>query len=198
MVCLGMAADPSRFQLDRAGDAPLGAQLAAKLRGLIEAGELAPGDGLPSLRAMAQAAAVNVNTVRAVYSKLENDGLVQTEHGRGTYVARPGTGRVARRELRRQIALLEAALAAHPPPPSEAPGARGGASTGAGLLSELELEEVRDRLRDRLFELDRQRAEVLRRLEHLEEPEAAAGRPSTPSVSGARIRWVGIGLRPAD
>ncbi len=88
-----MAADPTAYRLDRAGDAPLGAQLAAKLRGLIEKGELAPGDGLPSLRAMARAAAVNVNTVRAVYSKLENDGIVQTEHGRGTYVARPGAGR---------------------------------------------------------------------------------------------------------
>jgi DNA-binding transcriptional regulator YhcF (GntR family) len=196
MVCLRMPRDPTAFRLDRAGHAPLGAQLAAKLRGLIETGELAAGDGLPSLRAMARAAAVNVNTVRAVYSKLENDGLVQTEHGRGTYVARPGAGRGARRELRRQIALLEAALAAHPPPPSEAAGARSGTSPGAGLLSELELEQVRDRLRDRLLELDRQRAEVLRRLEHLEEPEAASQRPSpqrpsTPSVSGARIRWVG-------
>jgi DNA-binding transcriptional regulator YhcF (GntR family) len=192
------AVDPTAFRIARDGEVPVGAQLAAKLRASIESGDLEPGDRLPSLRTLAAAAGVNVNTVRSVYSMLENQGLVRTEHGRGSFVTRAAPGRVTRHELRRQIAMLEAALVTHPPPPSEAAGARSGSPAGAGLLSEVELEQARDGLRDRLRELDRQRAEVYRRLEHLEdEPEPATERPSSPSVSGARIRWVGLELRPA-
>jgi hypothetical protein len=57
---------------------------------------------------------------------------------------------------------------------------------------------VRDRLVVRLRELDVQRAEVLQRLGELgaeDEPavaaEAIAPRRATPSLAGARIRWVG-------
>ena len=193
-----MAAAEIDFRLVRGGDTPVGAQLAAKLRDAIESRALESGDRLPSLRTLAIAAGVNVNTVRSVYSRLENEGLVRTEHGRGSFVAVPAPGRLARQELRRQIAQLEAALVAYPPPPNEGQAPSSSSVGGPGLLSEVELERVRDRLRDRLLDLDVQRADVLRRLEHLEEePEPSSERRSTPSVSGARVRWVGLGLRPA-
>jgi len=53
----------------------------------MAAGELGPGARLPSVREMAAATGVNANTVRAVYARLEAEGLVATEHGRGTFVA---------------------------------------------------------------------------------------------------------------
>ena len=73
--------------LDRSSDVPLGTQLAWKLRGAVATGALAPGDRLPGVREMAEAAGVNVNTVRAVYARLGEQGLIASEHGRGTFVA---------------------------------------------------------------------------------------------------------------
>ena len=72
--------------MDREAEVPLGTQLAWKLRRLIETGELGAGDRLPSVRDAAAAAGVNVNTVRSVYGRLESEGLVSSEQGRGTFV----------------------------------------------------------------------------------------------------------------
>ena len=75
------------FQADAASELPVGVQLAWRLRALIAAGRLEPGEKMPSVRTMAGWAEVNVNTVRAVYARLEDEGLVETRHGRGSYVA---------------------------------------------------------------------------------------------------------------
>jgi hypothetical protein len=40
------------------------------------------------VRELAGATGVNANTVRAVYARLEAEGLVTAEHGRGTFVSR--------------------------------------------------------------------------------------------------------------
>src|SRR3954471_15292040 len=84
---------PPSIRLDRDSELPLGVQLAWHLRAAMAAGELGPGARLPSVREMAAATGVNANTVRAVYARLEAEGLVETEHGRGTFVAgEPGGG----------------------------------------------------------------------------------------------------------
>ena len=178
---------------------PLGAQLADRIRAAVESGPLTTGDRLPSVRELADVAGVNVNTARAVYARLESEGLVRSEQGRGTFIAAGGAagGPATRRELHRQIAELEAALVRLPPPPLAQEGATVLPSPGrAALLSTADLRDVRDSLLVRLRELDAQRAEVMQRLEELgaEELEAedqAAPRRSTPSLAGARIRWVG-------
>ena len=74
------------IKLDRASELPLGVQLAWHLRAAVASGELQPGERLPSVREMAAASGVNANTVRAVYARLEAEGAVATEHGRGTFV----------------------------------------------------------------------------------------------------------------
>jgi DNA-binding transcriptional regulator YhcF (GntR family) len=78
--------------LDRDADVPVGTQLAWALRARILAGALAPGDRLPALHQLADDAGVNVNTVRAVYQRLEHDGLVTTRHGSGTFVSAAAVG----------------------------------------------------------------------------------------------------------
>jgi DNA-binding transcriptional regulator YhcF (GntR family) len=75
-----------KIQLDRGSELPLGVQLAWHLRAAVAAGELKDGERLPSVREMAGASGVNANTVRAVYARLEAEGVVATEHGRGTFV----------------------------------------------------------------------------------------------------------------
>jgi len=75
--------------LDRDADVPIGVQLAWALRARIRGGTLAPGARLPALQRLAQDLGVNPNTVRAVYARLEQDGLVATRHGSGTFVCDP-------------------------------------------------------------------------------------------------------------
>jgi DNA-binding transcriptional regulator YhcF (GntR family) len=181
--------------VDRGAGVPVGAQLAARIRGALRDGALAPGDRLPSVRELADAAGVNVNTARAVYARLEAEGIARSEQGRGTFVSGASSDEAAtRRELRRQIAQLEAALARLPPPPVLADERPPAGRPGPALLSTDALAEVRDGLLVRLSELDAQRAAVVARLEQLGAEDAlteAPSRRSTPSRAGARIRWVG-------
>jgi DNA-binding transcriptional regulator YhcF (GntR family) len=184
------------LSVDRRADVPLGAQLASRIRSAVRDGTLAPGDRLPSVRDLADSAQVNVNTARAVYARLESQGVVRSEQGRGTFVAGPPRGDAAtRRELHAQIGQLEAALARLPPPPTLAnETGRAGTRPAPALLTTEGLQAVRDELVARLTELDAQRAAVLQRLQQLGVEEALpdpGSRRATPSLAGARIRWVG-------
>src|SRR5205085_7666481 len=79
--------DPARFELHRDADIPLGTQLAWILRSRIAARALPPGSRLPGAKELAEQAGVNVNTVRSVYSRLEDEGLLDVVHGKGTFVS---------------------------------------------------------------------------------------------------------------
>jgi GntR family transcriptional regulator len=180
------------LSVDRGAEVPLGTQLAWRLRQLVDEGGLRPGDRLPSVRELAIEAGVNVNTARSVYGRLENEGLVSSEQGRGTFVA--GAEKTTRVQLRRQIAELEGELSRRSPLPAEPGGFPTGGGAGGRLPSTEELRGIRDRLNDRLFELDAERADVLRRLAELELPEAPAAESrhaSSSTLRGARVRWVG-------
>lgn len=86
---------PLDLSVDRHSDVPLATQLAWKLRTLVATGALRPGDRLPGVREVADAAGVNVNTVRSVYGRLEEEGVVSSQHGRGTFVAADATPQAA-------------------------------------------------------------------------------------------------------
>ena len=73
--------------VDRQSEVPLGTQLIWKLRTLITTGALPPATRLPGIREVAEVAGVNSNTVRSVFARLEEQGLLVSEHGRGTFVA---------------------------------------------------------------------------------------------------------------
>jgi GntR family transcriptional regulator len=73
--------------VDRDAEIPIGVQLAWALRTRIRDGVLTPGDRLPGLREVAEATNVNVNTVRTVYQRLEQEGLIDSQQGSGTFVA---------------------------------------------------------------------------------------------------------------
>src|SRR5271163_925585 len=73
--------------IDREAEVPIGVQLAWALRTRIGDGRFKPGEQLPGLRDLARVTGVNVNTVRAVYQRLEQEGLVDSQQGSGTFVA---------------------------------------------------------------------------------------------------------------
>lgn len=72
--------------LDREAEVPLGTQLAWILRSRIASGDLTVGERLPGARELADLAEVNVNTVRSVYARLEEEGILHAAHGKGTFV----------------------------------------------------------------------------------------------------------------
>jgi GntR family transcriptional regulator len=52
----------------------------------VAAGELTPGDALPSVRSLARSLRVNPATVVRAYRDLATDGFVDVRHGQGTFI----------------------------------------------------------------------------------------------------------------
>jgi DNA-binding transcriptional regulator YhcF (GntR family) len=74
-------------QVDRdSGVAPF-EQIRAGVVAAIDAGELGPGDRLPTVRALADELGLAPNTVARAYRELEADGVVETRGRHGTRVA---------------------------------------------------------------------------------------------------------------
>src|SRR6266849_6563324 len=59
------------------------------IRGLIEAGQLQPGDAVSSERELAKVHAVSLMTARHALAGLEREGIVSRRRGAGTFVAPP-------------------------------------------------------------------------------------------------------------
>ena len=73
-------------RIDPRSPTPLYAQISTRLRMAIAAGELCPGDALPSVRQLASQLRINPATVVQAYRDLESEGLVATRQGAGTFV----------------------------------------------------------------------------------------------------------------
>jgi len=72
--------------IDPRSPTPLYEQIAARVRVAVAAGELGPGDALPSVRSLARELRVNPATVVQAYRDLAIDGFVDMRHGQGTFV----------------------------------------------------------------------------------------------------------------
>lgn len=73
-------------QINPRSATPLYAQIATRIKGAIAAGSLQPGDGLPSVRQLAQQLLINPATVVQAYRELEAEGFVEMRQGAGTFV----------------------------------------------------------------------------------------------------------------
>lgn len=69
------------------GKVPIYRQVIDQIRSSIAAGKLDVGDPLPSVRALATELVVNPNTVAKAYAALVRDGVLQSQQGRGYFVA---------------------------------------------------------------------------------------------------------------
>ena len=68
---------------------PLYEQIGQQLQALIEDGAILPGDQLPTTRQLAVKLGINFNTVARAYRLLDQEGLISTQPGRGTFVLDP-------------------------------------------------------------------------------------------------------------
>lgn len=83
-------------RIDPRSPTPIYAQIAERIRVAVAAGELAKGDGLPSVRALASRLRVNPATVVQAYRELEQEKLVEMRQGAGTFILDMSTDARAR------------------------------------------------------------------------------------------------------
>jgi GntR family transcriptional regulator len=70
-----------------ASGVPIYVQLRDQFARAIQAGVLRPGDQMPTMRQVAVALRIDLNTVRHAYDELERAGALTLERGRGSFVA---------------------------------------------------------------------------------------------------------------
>ena len=97
--------------IDPRSPTPLYAQIASRLRLAVAAGELRPGEVLPSVRALAARLRVNPATVVQAYRDLETEGFVEMRQGAGTYVRDVQDERRASERAHQAVALVRRMVA---------------------------------------------------------------------------------------
>jgi len=73
----------------RSNGVPIYVQLRDQLLHAIGAGAAGPGDQMPTMREVAVALKVDLNTVRRAYDELERRGVISLQRGRGSFVSTP-------------------------------------------------------------------------------------------------------------
>ena len=67
---------------------PIYRQIVEQVRLAVATGALAPGEPVPSVRALGERLAVNFNTVAKAYGELVRDGVLESLQGKGFFAAR--------------------------------------------------------------------------------------------------------------
>lgn len=89
---------------------PIYEQIVSQIKNMILAGELKPGDALPSMRFLAKELHISVITTKRAYEDLERDGFITTMVGRGSFVAESNTEVLKEEQLRIVEQKLEDAV----------------------------------------------------------------------------------------
>ena len=71
------------------GGVPIYVQLRDQILRALGEGRLKPGDQMPTMRQVAVALRIDLNTARRAYDELETMGAIRLERGRGSFVADP-------------------------------------------------------------------------------------------------------------
>lgn len=96
------------IQLDQSSDIPLYQQLRNQIVAAIATGELALGDGLPSVRTLGRDLGINLHTVNKAYALLRDEGYLVMRGRAGASVATPPGEDAALKRLSDGLALLVA------------------------------------------------------------------------------------------
>ena len=77
----------SEFVISQSDGRPMYLQIMEQIRLRVAVGEWAPGDEIPSIRQLAVTLSVSVITVKRAYLELEREGVILTQHGKGSVIA---------------------------------------------------------------------------------------------------------------
>ncbi len=90
---------------------PIYDQIYSQIKAQIIAGQLRPGEALPSIRALAKDLKISVITTKRAYDELESEGLIDTVAGKGCFVAEKNLDLIREQQLRELEGHLSAAAA---------------------------------------------------------------------------------------
>lgn len=80
------------LRIDITSSVPVYAQIVGQVKHAVASGALRAGDALPSLRETALKLRINPLTVSKAYKQLEQEKLIETRHGLGSFVASSAKG----------------------------------------------------------------------------------------------------------
>ena len=89
---------------------PIYEQITSQIRAMIMSGELAAGEAIPSMRALAKTLHISVITVQRAYEELQRDGFIETTVGRGSFVSRLSRELILEEQQRRIEEHLQEAV----------------------------------------------------------------------------------------
>ncbi len=75
------------YEINLQSPVPLYEQVYKKIISLVISGKLEPDEKIPSVRALAKDLCINPNTISKAYLQLENDKVIYSLAGRGSFVA---------------------------------------------------------------------------------------------------------------
>lgn len=96
------------FEISTGGTVPIFRQIVDQVRSAVASGKLAVGDRLPSVRALAERLVINPNTAAKAYNDLMRDGVIESRHGLGVFVARRRSIYTKAERTRRLAVALDA------------------------------------------------------------------------------------------
>ena len=83
----------SQIVISQSDSRPMYLQIMEQIRQRVAVAEWKPGESIPSIRALAVELQLSVITVKRAYLELEREGIIVTQHGKGSTVVRdPGIG----------------------------------------------------------------------------------------------------------
>lgn len=100
------------FHLDTSSGVPFYRQIIDQVLLAVGDGRLKPGTQLPTVRALAVDLAINLNTVARAYREMEIRGIVETQQGTGTFIARRRVERASREKKKALQELVDRFVAA--------------------------------------------------------------------------------------
>lgn len=95
-----------KFEVDLTAHSPIYFQIMEQVKHAIATGALKPGAQLPTVRQLAADLRVNFNTVARAYRLLDEEGIISTQHGRGTYILDPPSEKESEKRRHRQLVVL--------------------------------------------------------------------------------------------
>jgi len=77
----------SDIVISQSDSRPMYLQIMEQVKQRVAVGEWGPGDEIPSIRQLAMALRVSVITIKRAYLELEREGVIVTQHGKGSIIA---------------------------------------------------------------------------------------------------------------
>lgn len=107
-----MNALTGQIRLDFRSDEPIYLQIVRQIEALVREGTLEPGDQLPTVRELAIDLRINFSTVARAYRMLDEQRLISTQRGRGTFIWDEAGSGAVQEEARARISTETLAVLA--------------------------------------------------------------------------------------